>query len=133
RPKRLDDWTERPALWVALVGDPSSMKTPGMNAGVRLLHALNHQLRETYRLAIDKWRSACAEARQADPKHPDLPPEPSLRWLVVDDATTEKLAVLLQPEISRGLVFVRDEVSGLIRELERYRSRAGDREFLLQA
>jgi hypothetical protein len=31
------------------------------------------------------------------------------------------------------LVFVRDEVSGLIRELERYRSRAGDREFLLQS
>jgi putative DNA primase/helicase len=89
RPKRLDDWTERPALWVALVGDPSSMKTPGMNAGVRLLHALNHQLREAYRVAVDNWRAACAEARQADPKHPDLPAEPSLHWLVVDDATTE--------------------------------------------
>lgn len=133
RPKRQDDWTERPALWVALIGDPSSMKTPGMNAGVRLLHALSARLREEYRIAMEVWRSACAAARQTDAKHPDLPAEPQLRWLVVDDATTEKMSDLLQPEISRGLVFVRDEVSGLIRELERYRSRAGDREFLLQA
>jgi putative DNA primase/helicase len=133
RPKRLDDWTERPALWVALIGDPSSMKTPGMNASVRLLHALVARLREEYRIAMQNWRAAVADARQANPKHPELPAEPQLRWLVLDDATTEKLSDLLQPEISRGLVFVRDEVSGLIRELERYRARAGDREFLLQS
>jgi hypothetical protein len=133
RPKRLDDWTERLALWVALIGDPSSMKSPGMSQGVRLLLALVALLRKEYRDAMDRWRSDCAAARQEDPKHPDLPTEPQLRWLVVDDATTEKLSDLLQPEISRGLVFVRDEVSGLIRELERYRARTGDREFLLQA
>jgi hypothetical protein len=133
RPKRWDDWTERLAFWVALLGDPSSMKTPGMNAGVRLLHRLNHELREQYRRAMEAWRADCAVARQADPKHPDLPPEPELRWLVADDATTEKLAMMLQPEISRGLVLARDEVAGLILELERYRQRAGDRQFLLQA
>jgi putative DNA primase/helicase len=133
RPKRLDDWTERPALWVALIGDPSSMKTPGMNAGVRLLHALASRLRDEYQKAMREWRADCAAAREADGKHADIPPEPQLRWLVVDDATTEKLSDLLQPEISRGLAFVRDEVSGLIHELERYRSHAGDREFFLQA
>jgi putative DNA primase/helicase len=132
RPKAHDDWTERLALWVALIGDPSRMKTPAMNAGVRLLHALTHQLRQEHGVAMDTWRAECAAARQLDGKRADLPAEPELKWLVVDDATTEKLALLVQPEISRGLAFVRDEVSGLIRELERYRTRAGDREFMLQ-
>lgn len=132
RPKRLDDWTERPALWVALIGDPSSMKTPGQNAGVRLLYVLSRLLREQHQARLKQWKADCAAAKMADRKA-ELEPEPELQWLVADDATTEKLAMLLQPEISRGLVLIRDEVSGLIRELERYRARAGDREFLIQA
>ena len=132
RAKAFDDWTERLALWVALIGDPSSMKTPGMNAAVRLMHVLAHALREEHRANVQAWKADCAAAKLADPKA-QLAPEPELRWLVADDATMEKLALLLQPEISRGLALVRDEVSGVIRECERYRARAGDREFLIQA
>src|SRR5262249_15142847 len=53
--KRYSYWTEATRLWVALVGDPSTMKTPILNEAARPLDRINNELWQTYNAAMAKW------------------------------------------------------------------------------
>ena len=55
RPKQHDDWTVTPNLWGKLVGRPSAMKTPSMQAALALIFALQDEMRE-------RWKASCADA-----------------------------------------------------------------------
>ena len=133
RPRAFDDWTERLALWVANIGSPSTMKTPAQEEGTRSIRRIAQRLHDEYKVTHAQWEADCAAEKAANPKHPDLPPEPVLERLWTADATIEKLATLLTDEVSRGLLVVRDELAGVVFDLNRYKATGGDRQFLLQA
>jgi hypothetical protein len=133
RPRAYDDWSERPALWVAHIGPPSSLKSPSQEEGARPLRRQQERDHEVYVRAMEQWRADCADAKQADPKNPNLPPQPTERRCWTADATVEKLAMLCVPDVSRGLSVVRDELAGVILDMEKYHPRGGDRQFFLQA
>lgn len=133
RPRERDDWTERLALWVNLIGKPSTMKSPALDDGTRPLRVQAAHFADQHAAAMEKWREECAAAKELDPKHPDLPPQPLMRRCWTADGSVEKLAMLLVPEVSRGLSIVRDELSGLIRDLDRYHPKGGDRQFYITA
>jgi hypothetical protein len=146
-------WPEPMTLWTCVVADSGDRKTPGINVSVRALDLIeknNAPGTREKRLAQEtrvqkakevqkKWK----DERQAalDAKPPKEPPpmpvdaidpgnfiEPRL---YVNDPTIERLAELLNAR-PRGLMFIRDELTGLFVNMGRY-SGGSDRPFWLEA
>jgi hypothetical protein len=117
-----------PAIWVALVGRPSTKKTPVIKAAWEPLHHAQN-------IDLDHWRQQLADWK-ATPKNERDSEEPKQeRRLVSHDATMEALQDILGRQ-DRGIGVLRDELSGWIGSLEKYggtKASAADRAFFLQA
>jgi hypothetical protein len=127
--KRSDVWSVPPFLWVALVGAPSSKKTPILDAAFDpLLRAQDADLR--------RWREAHKQWAALPKKDRAETPEPVCqRRLVSHDGTIESFQDILGRQ-DRGLAVLRDELAGWIGSLEKYAGARGslaDRAFFLQS
>jgi hypothetical protein len=153
-PKQNDDWEVVPNLWGALVGRPSAMKTPAMQAALAPIYALEHELREKWEEdnkaaeiegalsgldAKDAKKNAEKALKSGDREGArgilanlveggDRPPLPRI---VVNDTTVEKLGELLN-ENPRGLLLIRDELPGFLAHMES-EEHQGERAFYLEA
>ena len=146
-------WREPPALNVALIGKPSSGKSPALDQVAALLTRLEAELnqdfperrREALRASkeyTEKMRLYDKEVQDAVSKGamPPLPPlgdedakPPQRRRIYSTESTTEKAARLAEAN-PRGLLLQRDELAGWIASMDRYSGGAGgDRPFWLQA
>jgi hypothetical protein len=140
RPKQNDDWEIVPNLWGAIVGRPSAMKSPAMQAALAPIYAIEDELREKWEEEIraaeiddalssldakDARKKAEKALKSGDREgargiltslveDDDEPPCPRI---VVNDTTVEKLGELLN-ENPRGLLLIRDELSGFLTRLE---------------
>jgi putative DNA primase/helicase len=146
------DWSEPAHLWIALIGAPSVGKTPALRPMVeasRLLErdaepawrdkAAQHEREaEIARARAEAWRKDvhAAAANGADP--PDRPSDaqepakPSEPRVLAMDTSTEELQHMLASN-PRGLLHVRDELSGWFGGFDRYNSgRGADRAFWLE-
>ncbi len=47
-PKQMDDWTEVPNLWGAVIGPPSAMKTPAMRKALGPVYAIQDDMRKQW-------------------------------------------------------------------------------------
>tara|TARA_R110002110_G_scaffold394957_1_gene609240 strand:+ start:2465 stop:3934 length:1470 start_codon:yes stop_codon:yes gene_type:complete len=125
------DWFEPLVVWSALVGPPSSGKTPACEHVRKKLYRLQKDMAETHRTRIERDLQY-AEVNKAS-KHEidalrdllDQPPR-----CVVNDSTSEALA-RVEIRARRGLLIERDELAGLIEGLERY-SAGVDRAYYLE-
>lgn len=160
RPGRFDDYTVVPNLWGAIVGRPGTMKSHQIAEATRPLRRLEAQewdqfeafeaeakahvarieaeieavkgkMREAARgksvgKSLDELQRQLAEKiEERDAANPRV------RRYITQDATTEKLGELLEQN-PRGILLLRDELAGWLRQLDRY-GREGDREFYLEA
>jgi hypothetical protein len=146
-------WTEPPVLWAALVGPPSSHKSPALDVvltAVSDLEAedlidLEMRLRdyETHRVQAnvmrERWESEIRDAASTGAPPPTMPAEalqpdrPERYRVRVADATPEAL-VRIAAQQSKGLLLVRDELAGWLGSFDRYTSgRGADRAFFLEA
>lgn len=144
-------WVEPAVLWAGNVGDPSSNKSPGMDAVLAALRGIEATKAEGFEERHREW-SALAEAatvvreawqdevkeavkrRTPPPSMPEaaqVPPEPGLPRLVVNDATPEALAAVLAAN-PRGVMLHRDELPGWLEGMERYNA-GGARAFYVEA
>ena len=157
KPKRQDSWLIVPNVWGGAVGDPSTKKTPALNAALKPVDRLiakalkDHDAEladyETKRVVFDaqkcalesQVKKAARKPAEGDPttiakalrKHREnAPVAPTLRRFKTNDSTVEKLGELLRDNLARLLV-VRDELVGLIAIWER-EGREGDRAFFLE-
>lgn len=146
-----DGWKEPPILWGMLVGDPSSGKSPALDAVLDPVKQIDKALSADYIAERDEWVSKDEVAKlvaskwKADAKvaiaEGDEPPEkpkeadagsPPIRGRIrITDVTTEKVADLVR-DGWRGLLLSRDELSGWLASMDRY-SGGGDRPFWLEA
>lgn len=148
------EWREPPALNTALIGRPSSNKSPGLDALVGPLAELEeaenadhaerrrewHTLAAAAALRREAWQRDVKEAVKQGHAPPRMPAEaeepaaPQRRRLMSTDPTVEK-AARLSAANPRGLVLVRDELAGWVAGMDRYGAGAGgsDRAFWLQA
>jgi hypothetical protein len=125
---RFGNWWAHPRLWVLLVGAPSTMKTPVMNAATKPLEWYQKERMQEHKAAVAAHIAAGGKAKDADA------PPPPVRY-VTWDSTVEKLGEILS-RAPRGILVKRDEVTGWIGSMERYRRGHGtspDRAFWLQA
>src|SRR5438067_1378485 len=144
-------WAEPPHLWIGVVGDSGSGKSPGADCLMRdVLPEIEQRMRADFsdrlrrwqadieidRVAKERWLKAirvAARQGRAAPLPPfGLPaPEPQMPRLRQHDVTIEKVASLLAQAAPKGLLVVRDELAGWINGMNAHNS--GGRAFWLEA
>ena len=133
-------WAEPPHLWCGNVGDSGDGKSPGGDSLMRdVLPVLEQRMAADfpdrlgdYRLAHEQhkarqeaWKSEVRDAekaKKAPPAPPDVaePVEPQMPRLRQHDVTIEKVAELLSHSAPKGLLIIRDELSGWITGMNAY-------------
>jgi hypothetical protein len=152
RAKSQDDWVERACLWGYIVAHKGSMKSPAFQAGTKELRRIQAEKAEEYKEELAEWKKGLEEfnlrkkahdkniknelARDPNAELPptpeaieDFPEEPKPARSVVGDITIERLAD--EMEDSRGLTLFRDELSGFMKNMNRYNT-GSDRQFYLE-
>jgi Protein of unknown function (DUF3987)/Bifunctional DNA primase/polymerase, N-terminal len=125
---RHGSWYERPRLWVLLVGDPSTKKTPIFDTATAPLERYQNFLQQDYQRKLRAYERA---KNNGDDVDKPIPPARYVVW----DTTTEKLGELLA-RYDKGLLVKRDEIAGWVGSMEKYASGRGagtDRAFWLKA
>jgi len=153
-PKRHDDWLVVPNLWGALVGRPSALKTPALEAGLKPLDRLITDATDEHKRAVAEYEvkamvyKARLAAHEMDLKRaakdgdeeelarlaaspPEKPVPPVKRRYKTNDATIEKIGELLI-ENPNGLLQFRDELVGWLRKLD-MQGHEDDRTFFLES
>lgn len=123
-------WSEPAIVWVGIVGDSGTLKSPALDLALRPIHAIQAEHRAAYAEAVKGQLDADQEYKRAlkewersksKAKPPEKPAEPICRRALASDVTIERLAKLLS-ENPRGLLVARDELAGWFVGLTRYRS-----------
>ncbi|MGO8645149.1 DUF3987 domain-containing protein [Rhizobium ruizarguesonis] len=130
RPKEHDpSWLESARIWVALVGLPSTMKSPMIAAATRPLKAIDARLYGSFAEA----KAAYDELSKDEKKGVSAPRHTRLR---LEDTTIEAAQEVLK-DSPDGVLLLQDELSGWFGSMEKYsgggRGSAKDRAFWLQA
>jgi hypothetical protein len=143
-------WQEPCVLWVAPVGDPSSNKSPAIDAATSPLRSMETELAERHKTRLISWQTENERAKAeraewqaqvkaatkdgvATPSMPTAavePDEPQRPRLVVQDATPEALGEILAGN-PNGTLHLRDELAAWLMSFDRYSP--GGREFWLEA
>ncbi|MGY4478628.1 DUF3987 domain-containing protein [Bradyrhizobium sp. USDA 3364] len=116
-------WLESPRLWVALVGDPSTGKSPAVSKATRHMRRLDAALREQNDTAYAQYREQHDEWKDTKKKDRDArePKEPPRKRMVVEDITVEALSEVLRDN-DRGVLCLRDELAGWIGSMDSYKA-----------
>jgi hypothetical protein len=119
---------ESTRLWVGLVGDPSSKKTPMISQAARPLARIDAEMWRAYVTSKARWETLSKEEklRTAPPKQTRIR---------IEDTTIEAAQEVLQ-DSPDGVLCLRDEMSGWFGSMDKYaghRGAAMDRGFWLQA
>ncbi|WP_273722234.1 MULTISPECIES: DUF3987 domain-containing protein, partial [unclassified Bartonella] len=155
-PKQYDTWRVTPNLWGAIVGQPSTKKTPTIEAALEPVYTLQEEWykewnkqKEQQKIdeilenlskrekekqankALKKGDLQTARACLSESPSKDNIHDVAASRLIVNDVTVEKLGELLK-ENPRGLLMVRDELSGFLADMER-KEYQSDRGFYLKA
>jgi putative DNA primase/helicase len=150
RPYTTSAWSEPCILWVGVVGDPSSRKSPALDTVTGPLrdierdHADQHktalrnyqELAERAKASRSHWQEAVKKADkdgQPTPAMPDDavdPDEPSRRRTILMDSTPEAVGAILEGN-PQGTLHFRDELAGWLTSFDRYSP--GGREFWLES
>ncbi|KEQ13597.1 hypothetical protein GZ77_14865 [Endozoicomonas montiporae] len=154
KPKQYDDWAIIPNLWGCCIGRPSQKKTPVIKAATHPLTRLEAEAREQHKDDLKRYQAqekinqmankeaekkAAALVKKGDMQAAEAllmddttdPEKPLNRRYIINDATIEKLGILLS-ENPWGLLLFRDELAGWIAGLNRD-DRQQDRAFWLEA
>ena len=144
-------WKEPPVLWGMCIGDPSSSKSPALDAVADGLREIEREFSATYttekkaydknlevaNLVLSAWKSQVKQAMAnndtapAKPQEADAGDKPIRERISITDITIEKVADLLSATW-RGLLLNRDELAGWLGGMDRYNG-GGDRPFWLEA
>lgn len=134
------EWEQQGNLWIALVGSPSSKKSPALDKALSNIRIFEQQLYSDYQQAFENYELQlhCYEAElrewknnKASEKAPVKPKKPILQRLTTSDSTVEALGELLSAN-SAGVALVCDELSAWMRSMNQYKGgRGADRSHYL--
>lgn len=121
-------WRESARIWVALIGAPSSKKSPILASAVRPLAKLDAEMYRAWFQAKEEYDALPDEEREEAR-------EPKRRRLKIEDTTVEAAQGVLKSNPD-GVLCSRDELGGWFGALDKYSGGKGsgvDRGFWLQA
>lgn len=133
------DWTERPCIFGAIVGDPGSKKSPALKLAMKFIWERQKHLKKEYAKKKKKYELELAEYEQqrdqwkrnlkagnASPQDcPEKPAKPVAEQTVVVDTTIEALVQVLHSN-PRGVICIKDEFTSLVRAMNQYKAGKGD-------
>lgn len=142
------DWVQHCAIWLGIVGDPSSGKSPAIKPIRNILDMIEKERKPDYLKAYRQWEGAYAiaelkekEWRKKIKKHPNenierpdeavFPEKPSPYHLLYGDTTQEAIAEELGRNV-KGALVLRDELSGWIESMGRYSGSHSEKSFWLE-
>lgn len=126
-------WKESARLWGALVGDPSSKKSPAMSKVLSIVKKIDAECHDKegklkYEFSLkEKAHSANEKAyierlQKGDDTNPPIKPElPEIPRAYAQDCTVEALRDVLKHS-SRGVLAERDELTGWFGSMDQYKS-----------
>jgi Protein of unknown function (DUF3987)/Bifunctional DNA primase/polymerase, N-terminal/Primase C terminal 2 (PriCT-2) len=126
--KRFDGWMECACIWVALVADPSGMKTPIMRTATRPLIRIDNEMVRANAAARAEYDALPADEK----KNREKPTQPRLR---IEDTTIEAAQEVLR-DSPDGVLSYQDELGGWFGSMDKYAGPRGamkDRGFWNQA
>lgn len=145
-------WDEPSALWIGLVGYPSSNKSPAIDPVMSILRAIENDMaidfelrhreweasREISTYVYEEWKKDVIKARKSNaaipvkPEAADIPEAITRPRILGNDTSIEKLGLLLSAH-KKGLLFYRDELSVWFGSFDRYSGQDGDRAFWIES
>lgn len=154
RPKQYDDWTVTPTAWGAVIGGPSTMKSPSLAEMIKPVQGIESSAAAEWgeRIKLHKAEAEAADIEAGLAKRTakkliedgrkeeavmylaaadSIEDAPALPRIIVNDASVEALGERLR-ENPNGLLLVRDELSGWI-SLMMQEDHQSDRAFFLEA
>lgn len=161
KPKQNDDWYVTPNLWGAIIAPPSSLKTPALKAAMGVIQKIQKAEDVKYQEAETEYNKRKAEydsllaPLQTAHKHTlknqalgkpskrpisdieseirllEKPEPPTHKRLIINDATVEKVGMLLASN-PQGILVSQDEIMSLLASFEKNGHEA-DRAFYLEA
>ncbi len=125
-------WAPHANLYLCLIGPSGAGKSPCTNSIFNsvfradcLMHAEWQEARESYQLEQTRYQEALKQYRKNEIDDPGPAPEkPKRKQVFVDDATVEALTDALSDN-PRGVLWLRDELAGLILDLDKYSGEKG--------
>jgi len=125
-------WVEHANLYLALIAKSGLGKSPCTRAFLGAIYRAEKQWNAEWRETQDRWQEEADAWQDAKRKHrrgegedPGPKPEqPKRRQLILDDATIESITDALA-ENPRGLLWCRDELAGLLMDLDKYSGKDG--------
>ena len=148
QPKKNDDsWSVVPNLWGAIVARPGMMKTPVLTKSTEFLNPLEAEAGKNYNSTLTEYTTklevfkakkqallkkiASGHAEDSELSSLKEPTKPELKRYKTNDTTTEKIVELLSAN-QRGMLYIRDELTGFFESLKK-EGRQEDRGFWLDA
>jgi Protein of unknown function (DUF3987) len=108
------NWLVRVIVWLALVGRPSTMKSPVIDKVISPLVEIDRRQRRAWETACSQWKRAYAIDKKTAGPRPPKPPR-----CIVHDGTPEKVTELTARS-SAGVTMLNDELGGWIGSFENY-------------
>lgn len=122
------DWIEAANVWAALVGNPSSKKSPTYRKIAKMVTALEQGAARNHQQALQLYRQRKKEAKSSGEEF--LDEEPRMCRYTTDDCTIPKLRELMGSN-PRGIILRNDELKGQFEKLDKP-GNEGDRSFVMQ-
>ena len=121
------NWLEAARLWVGLIGNPSTKKTPIILRATKPLKRLDAELWREYLIASECYESLSKEERKSAER-------PKQKRLRLEDTTIEAAQEVLK-DSPDGVLCLQDELAGWFGAMDKYAGRgaAKDRGFWLQS
>ena len=126
--KQHDDWHESARLWAALVGPPSTKKSPIISAATSPLCRLDVEMMRAWQKRVQEYDALTPEEKKGRQR----PPQTRLR---IEDATIEAAQQVLEGS-PWGVLMLQDEMSGFFGAMDKYgngKGAAADRAFWLRS
>ena len=126
--KQHDDWFESARIWSALVGPPSTKKSPIIDRATAALSKLDVKMMATWLESIRKFDALDAEEKKGKQR-------PKQTRLRLEDTTVEAAQQVLEGS-PWGILMLQDELSGFFGAMDKYNGGKGaqaDRAFWLRS
>ncbi|MGQ3156329.1 DUF3987 domain-containing protein [Neoaquamicrobium sediminum] len=111
------NWKEPARIWTALIGPPSTKKSPIINATVHPLAKIDNRM-------VREWQTKSAAWHALDKATKSAIPEPLQKRKRIEDVTVEALQEVMRGSTD-GVLCVRDELSGWFGSMEKYSGSKG--------
>jgi len=117
-------WSEPGNYFLAIVAPSSTGKSPGQSAVFKPVYHMEKTSQDNYQKVLAEYELEIISWEKARNPGTPKPQPPKKKDIILDDWTIESVAVSLSSN-SKGVLLTRDELSGLLMDLDKYSGEKG--------